>query len=521
MSRLRTTGWFVLILMGIAILIGPSFTEEDPVSRPTSDDRRSAGLAGFTQWLNAAKIPVVSIRTRFDDFLPNASLPATGNLAILHIPATLTYEAEEIQTLNQWVAQGNSLLVLSGYLESTAWIYSGNSLNRTAWRLTGLHFHPVEEGEKQGESEGGKEEGVDDENEALNEHEENENSAEIEAVFEALDAPGWQLLHGARHSTAIEVVVPHPVFGGLPILQAPWDSARWEPIPSDPPQADSSEDGAQEVGEEEVGEENDGEQLNAGEVNNYHHTWRSDAMACADYRTEARHFLSGQDGCIEIPIPDPNNWRTILAHRDRPQAALLENQLGAGKIWLLLHPSLLDNEIIHRFENRQFAMALVDHALFGSGAVLLDDAHHGLNDIVEVDDLLIDQRFWATIGFLLLFWLGYLLADSGLWQRTIHRAEQKHPGQKDLIDANATFLRNRLRREAVSELILERLSRRLSHKWHVPIDQALEQGLAHEKEHHPHEVATLERSLESISRGEKIANLKLARQVYALEHLAF
>lgn len=554
--RAKTTGWFLVTLMVLLVVIAPLFSDEEAISRPTSEDRKTAGLAGFSQWLRDSDVPVVPIRQRFNNVAWDTWSP-TANIAVIHLPADLSYTAEEIAAINTWVAAGNRLLIATSFLEGSAWAYASGDLNRALWRLTGIHFHPTimePTEDTETDSDVANPPAV---ARAENDEENNvEDDAELEDVVEilsdAVSAPGWMLLHGSRSTATIISSQAHPVFGNLPPLEAPWDGALWqpvytfEPVPPEPPLAavDSAENHTvtAEAGDE-VSEastippantpasaESDPEDSPAAtnpaasletddEPRPRRHSWHSDLEACAEQMaaTGAQHMLSGRSGCIDIPIPTRNSWQTVLAHAEGEQNVLIEGSLGRGQVWLLLHPSLLDNEVIHRYQNRRFAMALIDAGLGQQGAVFLDDAHHGLNDIVEVDDVLFDARFWASIGFLLLFWLVFLLADAGHWQRATYRPALRGIGQQQLITATGHFLRNRLRTEHVSQLILEPIRQRLASKWQLSNDMALTAGLEKERANHPQAVATLQHSLAQIEQGKRVGHLKLAQQAFALQ----
>jgi uncharacterized protein DUF4350 len=500
-SRVRTVGWFVVTLIVLFILISPSVTNEDPVSRPTSEDKRTSGLAALVAWLRTADIPVVSVQQRFDDFAWE-SVSSTGNIAIVHMPGKLQYEAEEARDLMAWVAQGNSLLVTGGFLEGSPWIYRGTDLNRSLWRLTGLHLQISEASENNTVQDE-----VTDED-ASTRAEELTNKLDLDqistAIDDALNVPGWLLLHGSRTTVGVRTVDSHALFGDLPVLELPWDGARWQ-VPDE---------------HENLEHDNSGDEPAADDESESLQGWRRDQLACAadndNNWATAGHAVYGRRGCVQISSPAVQSWRTIMLHEASEQPAMLEATLGAGRLWLLMHPSLLDNDVMHRWNNRTFVMRLVDRALHSNGSVLLDDAHQGLNTIVEADDLLEDGRLYASIGFLLLFWMGYLLADAGQWQRAIYRPGRKNVGQVDLIAANGSFLRNRLRQHAACEMILEPLQERLSRKWQCPRDNALTQGLAKERSYHPDQVAALERSLSRLQAGRSIAPVTLAEQVFDL-----
>ena len=226
----------------------------------------------------------------------------------------------------------------------------------------------------------------------------------------------------------------------------------------------------------------------------------------------------GKAGCLEIPTPAAADWQVLLAHPDNDQPALLSAPLEQGQVLVLWHPSLLANALVHRFDNRHFSVRLIDTYLDADGVVVFDDAHQGLNSIIQSADLLSDSRFYATVGFLLMFWVAYLLADAGQWQRASQRAGAVIVGQMDLIRANANFMRNRMSKGATRQLMLERLRDYLARKWQLRPADALEEGLALERDQHPSKVRVLEDSLEKLGRGGKVAPLLLQQQIDRLLH---
>jgi hypothetical protein len=502
LNRISTISWLLLTLIVLFLLIGPSLISGKPLSRPTSEDQRTSGLAALAGWLRSADVPVVSIAQRLNEFEWGSVAP-TGNIAILHLPGTLEYQADEARVLMQWIAQGNRLLIVGGFLESSAWTTQVTDINRSLWRLTGTH---ITETRSSGDA-------ADPDDTVASQaslDSEKDSSSQLDfdqiatTIDNSLNLPGWLLLHGSRETIRVTTSDSHTLFAGLPVLELPWNGKHWR-MPDY--EADRSQNNSDKESKTDTAVP-DG--------------WRRDQLACTDDGHATwlgpGHIVYGREGCIEVPSPAPLGWQTIMAHEGSGQPAMFETGLGAGQIWLLLHPSLLDNDVMHRWSNREFVQRLVDKALDANGSVVLDDAHQGLNTIVEVGDLLTDSRLYASIGFLLLFWLGYLLADAGQWQSAIYRPALKVARQVELVEANGSFLRNRLQRDSVCTLILEPLQAHLSRKWGLSRDNALARGLALERKHHPEAVAALERALSKLQAGQTVDPLILKEQVYDLDH---
>jgi len=463
-------------------------------------------------------IEVHSHRVRLSE-LPAKVAGSTGNIAIVHIPAELFYEAEEIQALLAWVASGNTLLLAASYLEGPDWAYVGSDIDRAMWRLSGLGVASYRE--PQDAASPKPEEQPEDWQETLKDVVV-EAQEDLDAVLENKpERPLWLSEQRADDVLELRPQTPHEFSDKLPVLTVPWDAARWELVDQEAQltglakraeiRAQQNEDAQDEQDEQQ-------DKNSSAPAIRTNLAWFDDLETCDNDLASGRRFLSGKSGCLEIPTPSIADWQVLLAHPESNQPALLTAPLEQGQVIVLWHPSLLANALVHRFENRQFSVRLIDTYLDEGGVVVFDDAHQGLNSIIESADLLRDSRLYATIGFLLMFWVAYLLADSGQWKRASRRAEATLVGQMDLIRANANFMRNRLSKGATRELMLERLRDYLARKWQLRHSLALEEGLALERTQYPSRVQTLEDSLEKLSRGGKVSPLRLQRQIDRLLH---
>ncbi|MEM9386454.1 MAG: DUF4350 domain-containing protein [Pseudomonadota bacterium] len=515
MDRLRTLLWVGAVLMLVALLVIPGFNENAEPERPTTDNTSELGLAALHRWLGTARISTHSQRVRFtSSSLAELSTP-TGNLAIVHVPAVLLFEADEIAHLMNWIREGNTLLVASGHLESAPWIYDGFDLTRSLWRLTGLPLRPFITWNGDEEiSPALNGEASDGDNTSATA---GETMGEIrDSLEDALNVPGWLLVHGSAEAVDLASSPGQPFAAGLDGLRVPWDGDQW--IPAFPnTSTKAGQGGAQE--EEATPDANplrliDDDDASAG--------IEADLAACGGSLYElpttglVTRELRGRNGCREILTPGADTWQRLLAHADSEQPVMMQAPLGQGDVLVLLHPSLLANDVLHRFGNRRFAMRLIDTWLGDGGTVIFDDAHQGLNDILESSDLVSDWRLYASIGFVLLFWIGYLLANNGDWARALYRQAPAGMGQLELVRASAGFLDLRLRRDAVYEAILEPLSAQLARKWRLPIQSALKDGLVKERDRHPDLVATIVDRLSAMAAGRRVSYAALQHDIKAL-----
>ncbi len=496
MERWKTIGWFLFTILALLSLVPPSDNNATKTGRPTSENERAPGLAALVRWLRSASIPVHSQRVRLEG-ITDIPITAAGNILITHLPSKLIFETDEVHSLLNWVNAGNTLVVATGHLEGTPWVYEGRDLSHSLWRLTGLKL--VRD---------------DSANSDEVDNEQPLGGGLMEATDEVLATPGWLLLHGARNSVVLQATGAHPLTDQLKRIQVPWDRAHWNRKVF---VASTASDDAESQDDTEK------------EAESPTWPWTADINSCrveadavtqsiqvVDVTARQSRLLRGRESCLSIPTPTEDVWQTLLRHKATDQPALFVAPLGAGQLVVLLHASLLDNEVIHRFDNRTFTQSLITQYLKHGGTVIVDDAHQGLNDILEVSDLLGDSRFYTSIGFVLFFWLAYLLADSGQWQRATYKHQLAKVSQRDLVLGNANFLRRRLHPTATIEAILDPLRAQLATKWNLSRQTALAQGLAFEQPRQPKAVARLEELLAMVERRQTVSLPTLQKTVHEL-----
>jgi len=112
------SGLFALYIV-IALLAPPS--EPDYASYPLSIDRDQHGLALLYEWLGKNNIPLHALRQRYDDISSLAKMPDVGNLIFISLPLKIEARQEEIASLRQWIAQGNTALLLVAHSDAPEW----------------------------------------------------------------------------------------------------------------------------------------------------------------------------------------------------------------------------------------------------------------------------------------------------------------------------------------------------------------------------------------------------------------
>lgn len=114
-------GLFALYIV-ISLLTPPS--QPDYASYPLTVDRDQHGLALLYEWLADNKVPLHSLRQRYDDIQGLAKIPDTGNVMIISLPLKIEARKEEISSLRQWIALGNTVIILAAHGDSPNWAAS-------------------------------------------------------------------------------------------------------------------------------------------------------------------------------------------------------------------------------------------------------------------------------------------------------------------------------------------------------------------------------------------------------------
>jgi len=237
-----------------------------------------------------------------------------------------------------------------------------------------------------------------------------------------LEVPAWVALSGSARTVALRAVSEHPLGGSFADVRVPWDGTL--------------------------------------------------VVCCAD--ADAAGLRTGPPTLADGP------WRGVIEHADSGQIAAWERRFGDGNIIVLGHPSLLANAAIAEHDNRRFAQNLIAEYLGPGGTVIFDDAHQGDNDLYTPRELLTDVRVGYTLGFLLVCWAVYLLADAGSWERATTPPGGRRPGQADRVRASGAYLARRLQHDALAQGLVAPLRDRLARKWRLPAERALADGLARE-----------------------------------------
>jgi hypothetical protein len=94
---------------------------QERVTRPLSTEAGPNGYLAMLRWLEAERIPVVSMRDRYNTLAQATPGVPTGNLLIATTPQVYPLRTSEAEPLRKWIESGNTLLVLAGLSDTPEW----------------------------------------------------------------------------------------------------------------------------------------------------------------------------------------------------------------------------------------------------------------------------------------------------------------------------------------------------------------------------------------------------------------
>ncbi|MFC4309183.1 DUF4350 domain-containing protein [Steroidobacter flavus] len=122
-DRLLTFALAICAFVAFYVVMAPKpSTPEQYPTRPTSIEAGPNGYLGFTRWLAAEHVPVLSLRDRFTKLSEVPGLEAhTGNLLITAAPHLYPIRDSEVLPLRRWVQRGNTLFIVAGLSDTPDW----------------------------------------------------------------------------------------------------------------------------------------------------------------------------------------------------------------------------------------------------------------------------------------------------------------------------------------------------------------------------------------------------------------
>ena len=108
---------------------------------PLSTDKGPDGYWALWRWLDEERIPKASLRLQYDRLSGLLERP-TGNLLLVTMPQRVATRTAEAAALEQWVARGNTLLIVAALEDDPAWAITTADplMMERLQRITGLEF---------------------------------------------------------------------------------------------------------------------------------------------------------------------------------------------------------------------------------------------------------------------------------------------------------------------------------------------------------------------------------------------
>jgi hypothetical protein len=327
--------------------------QQDLGTLPLSTDGGPEGYLALWRWLGDEHIPRLSLRLQYDHLSGSLARP-TGNLLLVTMPQRIATRAAELTALRDWVARGNTVLIVAALDDEPAWAIGTRDplMMKRLERMTGLRF-TARNGAK--------------------------------SVLRALSAERLD-------------VRPR---GDFPLLR------------------------------------------NVRHLSTSTYLSRSWRASTVDGRLPLELASRSDDG-------DPIIW--------------LERH-GAGQIILCAVAGPFANAGVLHDDNARLLANIIGWSRGPGGAVVFDDAHQGLTAYYDAQAFFADPRLHATLGWIALLWLVFVLGPQPL---RLRRREWQPVDETTYVEAGARYLAAVVRpAEAAQRLIedfLDWLRTRLRHE---------------------------------------------------------
>lgn len=141
-ERLTTLAFALAALLCFYVLFFPRSRPTIEQSLPLSTEAGVAGYLAAWRWLEAERIPVASLRFRYQRLDAESLSPSPeGNVLITTLPQRLPFQLAEWQSLDDWVARGNTLVVMAALDDTPQWVLGANAdALKSVQRITRIRF---------------------------------------------------------------------------------------------------------------------------------------------------------------------------------------------------------------------------------------------------------------------------------------------------------------------------------------------------------------------------------------------
>jgi uncharacterized protein DUF4350 len=307
---------------------------------PLSTDGRPDGYLALWQWLGEEHIARLSLRLQYDHLDGLLARPA-GNVMLATMPQRIATRAAELNALENWVAYGNTLVIMAALDDVPGWAVAASDplMIERLGRLTGLHL---------------------------------KTASSAKSKLPSLTAGGLQIR-------------PR---GEFPLLK-----------------------GVRRVS--------------------------AQAYLSRDWRARIAHG--------RLPLE-------LAARRDNNDPVIWLERRGAGQIILCAVATPFSNAGVLRDDNAILLANMIAWSRGPGGAVVFDDAHQGLTAYYDAKAFFDDPRLHATLGWIVLLWLAFVLGSQPLRAR---RPAWRPLDETAYIEAGARYLAAVVRPPEAAQRLIE------------------------------------------------------------------
>ncbi|HLJ39022.1 MAG TPA: DUF4350 domain-containing protein [Steroidobacteraceae bacterium] len=128
------------LLLFLMLFVHAEGPPAEDASVPTTADRQGNGLRGASAWLEEEGVRTRAVRERFSVLRRMRDLPPKGNLLIVTLPGTVPFANDEAVALDDWLRQGNTLLLLAALADRPRWAQDPGTIKSDVRLLTGFEI---------------------------------------------------------------------------------------------------------------------------------------------------------------------------------------------------------------------------------------------------------------------------------------------------------------------------------------------------------------------------------------------
>lgn len=359
-DRLLTLALAVAAFAMFYFLMGPRpSSSAAPVTRPLTIENGPNGYEALKRWLEAEGVQPVSLRRRFGS-LREASDARSGNLLVTTVPHRYPIRTSESGPLRNWIAAGNTMLVVAGLADTPEWSMGEGMDREFLYHLrlmTELLFMEAPGAANKASGEAAADNAAD--------------AAKDDATADAEGKAGDEPENASQ--------APEPEINPLDAIRKFDEPRVFELVPNGPHPLFNRVQSVQALSEYPAAQ------------------WRAQSTDSSVLLELAQSPDTGE----------PMLW--LLRH-------------GAGQIIVSAYGSIFTNKLLGLRDNAQLMANIVRWSLSPEGRVIIDDAHQGLVDFYDPDAFYSDGRLHASLWWLLALWLVFVLgpqrlrSSSSRWQ---------------------------------------------------------------------------------------------------------